>query len=79
MDYSVGGRRLIGPSLFEPPFLGNAVAYAPKESDISEIVFMSSPDTMEALIPVIEGNCPSSCPRDWCTHEVVGTVVRHEP
>jgi hypothetical protein len=53
MDFSVSGRRLVGSSLLDPPFLGNAIGYAQVEGRVSELSLMPSLDTVDKLIPII--------------------------
>jgi hypothetical protein len=53
MDFMVSGRRLVGSSLLDPPFLGNAIALAQIEGRVSELSFMPSLDAVDKLIPII--------------------------
>jgi hypothetical protein len=53
MDFSVSGRRLVGASLLDPPFLGNAIGYAQTERSVSELSFLPQLNTIAKLIPII--------------------------
>jgi hypothetical protein len=54
MDYSVGARRIVGPSLLDPPYLGNALCYAAAELPLSTLSAIATPSDVSALVPVIE-------------------------
>ncbi|KAH7372297.1 transferase [Pyrenochaeta sp. MPI-SDFR-AT-0127] len=60
MDYSVSGRRLVGASLLDPPFLGNAICYAQAEKAIKSLSFSPFSDKVEALIPTIDAIASAS-------------------
>jgi hypothetical protein len=54
IDFSVSGRRLVGDSMLDPPFLGNAIGYAQTKAHISELSFLPSLDTVDRLIAIID-------------------------
>ncbi|KAF2118690.1 transferase family-domain-containing protein [Lophiotrema nucula] len=54
MDFSVSGRRFLGPAMIDPPYLGNCLGYALTERPLDELSFIPSLDTIERLVPTIK-------------------------
>ncbi|KAH7392177.1 hypothetical protein DE146DRAFT_738030 [Phaeosphaeria sp. MPI-PUGE-AT-0046c] len=54
IDSPVSGRQLVGKSLYNPPFVGNAIGYAQAEAPISELSFSPSLQDIDKLVPLIK-------------------------
>ncbi|KAF2108937.1 hypothetical protein BDV96DRAFT_586914 [Lophiotrema nucula] len=53
MDFSVSGRRLLGPTVSSEPYLGNCLGYALTEAAVDKLAFIPSESTVDRLEPVI--------------------------
>jgi hypothetical protein len=53
IDFPVSGRRLVGPHLQSPPYLGNAISYGQTKAPVSELSFLPSLQELEKLVPVL--------------------------
>lgn len=54
MDYPINGRGLVGKTLLDPPFLGNAICYAQAEISTDRLSFVPSVDDPSVLVPIIK-------------------------
>ena len=53
MDFSVSGRRLLGPTVSGAPYLVNCLGYALTELTVDKLAFIPSESTIERLEPVV--------------------------
>lgn len=53
MDFPVSARRVVGSSLLDPPFTGNAICYGMAELPFDDIAFIPTESSIDRLVPVI--------------------------
>ncbi|KAF2278851.1 uncharacterized protein EI97DRAFT_431099 [Westerdykella ornata] len=53
MDFPISARRVVGPSLLDPPFMGNAICYGITELPFDDIAFIPTEETIGRLLPII--------------------------